>query len=377
MFYPPFCPNPSCTNHYLALEPQRKSEQGPKGSQPCPAPRWFWKKGWFATRSNPRKVRFVCKACRVSFNPSTFDVDYRLRLKISCRDVLSSFITCQGQRQLARLLGIAHTSISRRQSRLAAQALVLNARFFHAARADLECLVTGVKGWAHSRKLPYRVVFLSGKRSQAIWGYGIIAEPHLQAAKGMEKSHHSIVTFQPSSEERLMELVHAYECKKSSSRLWLDQVQNLVSSIQVSRWNDVETRQRSQKISSWFQKYLARQIRKDMASWVRLTSRMAKRPEREMERISVYVAWHNLVKPFRINGACRKKTHAEKAGLSQTWIQREWYEFLHKRAFASRERLLVFHKRIWNREDRWKTDGGNDLLKSARLVGRSPLEISE
>ncbi|HET7838535.1 MAG TPA: hypothetical protein VFL04_02160, partial [Rectinemataceae bacterium] len=77
--------------------------------------------------------------------------------------------------------------------------------------------------------------------------------------------------------------------------------------------------------------YLDRELRKDLREHVRETVCFGRNVNRQMERLSVYLWWHNFIKPHRAREGPR--SHAEAAGydgeriregLRWIWLRRAW-----------------------------------------------------
>lgn len=374
-FIPPFCPNPHCPNHHLPRDSER------------PLTPWYHRRGRFQSARSGEQPRFGCKCCGTTFNPSTFDVDYRLRLRVSCRDVLASLFTCQGQRQLGRWLGIHHRLVALRQSRLAAQAVALNARFFRDAHPDSEIVLDGFESFARSQYHPHHLNFVVGKHSQAIWAWNVVffrRKGRMRADQKAKRQQLDQVLHIPRNmaRDRAAELLREYAGMAHVKgvpqlRLYTDEHPAYKAALANAKLTDrvqhvtISSRKpRTTRNNLFAVNYVDRQLRKDLATLVRETTRMAQRPERELERIAVYLAWHNLNKPVRVEGPLSKITHAQLAGLSASWVEREWQRFQTERVFPAREPLREFHRRVWNREDRLKDKEGRDLWPTNENLGR-------
>ena len=94
--------------------------------------------------------------------------------------------------------------------------------------------------------------------------------------------------------------------------------------------------------------YLDRQLRKDMAEHVRETVCFGRNVNCAMDRLAVYVVYHNLRKPFReSNGDVR--SHAEVAGVGRQDVTRLVRGLYTRRLFGSRVGLDDRYRRQWLR----------------------------
>ena len=94
--------------------------------------------------------------------------------------------------------------------------------------------------------------------------------------------------------------------------------------------------------------YLDRQLRKDMAENVRETVCFGRNVNRAMDRLVVYLTYHNLKKPFR---EVKKKlySHAEVAGLSKREVGSLLYGLFSRRVYFSHLKPEEKLKRMWER----------------------------
>jgi hypothetical protein len=65
--------------------------------------------------------------------------------------------------------------------------------------------------------------------------------------------------------------------------------------------------------------YLDRELRKDLSEFHRKSTYFARDLGAQMQRVSIYICWHNFFKPYRINGK-DARSHAEVACISSEWV---------------------------------------------------------
>lgn len=362
-FVPPFCPNPQCACH---LNPQPTKNGKP----------WFYRRGTFALKNGETIPRFRCKICNKSFSLKTFLLSYYQRITVSYRDVLMAAVNCQGTRQSARSLGVSYKVIANRISRLTPQTLSLHARFLKEAQADNSLVYDGFESFSFSQYFPNNINLMVGSESMALWGCNF---SHLrrkgrmtEAQKAKRKILEEAWKIDPqevkkSTAELLKVMARVRKEKKQPKTILItDEHKAYVKALKESGEKECfehiqvpSRRARTVENPLFPINYLDRQARKDQSEHVRETTRMARRPERQMERVSMYLAYHNFCKPFRETGELRAITHAEKAGMDKAWTTREWEDMFITRRFGKREPLEDFHRKIWNREYK------NPLLESA------------
>lgn len=374
-FLPQFCPNPNCPHHLRRNSPQ-------SGEPP-----WFRFKSGYRTLRNGVVPRYQCTHCGRTFSRQTFSLDYRLRHSVSCAQVLASLFTCQGQRQLARVLGSDANAVARRLSRLGAQALATHARLLdQLPEADLEIVFDGLESFVHSHHHPLHVNLLVGKKAELVYGFNLVFLQHkgrmtaVQRAKrdaiestivrkkghGIEQAAAMFADYADwaASKGRHTLVLYTDKHRDYPAALKKAGLEDRVSHVQIS------SRQKRTVTNPLFAvNYLDRQFRKDKSEFVRETTRWAQRPDRMMERVAVYVAWHNIHKPHRIKDR-RSETHAQKMGLSGEWCEREWKRLQTERFFPKREPLRAFHCRIWYREGVLETVPRKDVFVPPVALGR-------
>lgn len=375
-FTPPFCPNPDCTQHH------RTHPLAP-GEDP-----WFLRKGAASSRLHPHIPRFRCKHCGRFFSSQTFSVDYRLRLRLRCVDVLPTLFTCQGIRQHARAQRVHHKAVALRQSRLAAQALALHARLLRDALPESTLVFDGFENFAYSQDFPNNHNLLVGKHSELIWGFNLVfllRKGRMTARQRARRTEleDELEIPENMSQNRARELFEGYD-RWARARgvahitLYSDKHPAYSAALKAAglteRWHHERIsskRARTPHNPLFPVNYLDRLIRKDLAEAVRETTRMARLPQRQLERLAVFVAYHNCRKPFREEHKVKKhQRHVERVGLSREWAEREWHRLGTERVFPAREPLWEFHKRVWNRQDVLKTQAGKEYFPSSRQLGR-------
>lgn len=136
---PPHCPNPNCPYH---------------GQLPD---RWRFKKtGFYHRLARPRRIqRFTCLHCRRSFSSQTFSTTYWQRYPQLNSLVFMKTLGCMANRQIARDLGVAPTTIDRCISRLGRHCLLLHTSLMHSARPATEIVIDGFESFELSQYHPF------------------------------------------------------------------------------------------------------------------------------------------------------------------------------------------------------------------------------
>jgi transposase-like protein len=135
---PPFCPNPNCRFHRDLAE-----------AWPCK------KLGFFYRQAKPHRIqRYLCNACGVTFSSQTFAADYWLKRP----DILPQLMlkTCGGManRQIARDLGCAASTVDGQLSRLGRHCLLFHEQMRQTATPALDIVIDGLESFEYSQFFP-------------------------------------------------------------------------------------------------------------------------------------------------------------------------------------------------------------------------------
>jgi len=313
-------------------------------------------------------ARFKCLTCGKTFSSQTFCLSYYDKLEVSYEQIILNLPSGQGLRQTARAMQLNHKVVARRLAKLVPQALSLHAHALQRARLDNTLVFDGFESFAYSQYYPNSIQLLVGQNSQVVWGFNIaplrrkgrMTETQRQRRAELELNGRPDPHLLEARCQELFESIYP-KAKNTPQPLTLvtDKHPAYPRALQkaglAQTWahQTISSRQARTKTNPLFAvNYLDRQFRKDLAEHVRETTRWAKRPEKQIGRVAVYLAWHHVQKPFRINGWNKVLRHLELAGWSKAELAREWKELLQNRRFGTREALHEWHRRVWNREDR-------------------------
>ena len=111
-FLPPHCPNANCLYH-----------------KPF-TPGWQYKKaGFFGRHLKPNRIqRFTCRHCRRSFSSQSFATTYWLKRPDILFQLFTKTTGCMSNRQVARDLNVAPSTIDNQLSRLARHCMLFHAK---------------------------------------------------------------------------------------------------------------------------------------------------------------------------------------------------------------------------------------------------------
>jgi transposase-like protein len=136
---PPFCPNPKCRFHNGSTR------------------RWPFKKIGFAYRIHwPfRNQRFLCKHCKRSFSRQTFSATYWQKRPDLDLNILPMVVACCANRQIARTLRVAPSTIDRHLARLGRHCLLFHMKTWQQAQTHGPLVVDGFETFEFSQYFPF------------------------------------------------------------------------------------------------------------------------------------------------------------------------------------------------------------------------------
>ncbi len=136
---PPHCPNPNCKYH-----------NGPTDT-------WRYKrKGWYTRLAHPRRIqRFTCLHCGRTFSTQTFSTTYWQRLPWLDEKIFMLAVGCMANRQIARAIGVAPSTIDRHLARLGRHCMLFHARMMASLTASPCVVIDGFETFELSQYFPF------------------------------------------------------------------------------------------------------------------------------------------------------------------------------------------------------------------------------
>ena len=135
---PPHCPNPNCIHHNNNGEP------------------WPFKKAGFFRRHTPphRIQRFTCKTCRRSFSTQTFSQSYWQKRPNLDAAIMTKTVGCMANRQIARDLRVAPSTIDRHVARLGRHCMLFHALMMRDQPPPAAIAIDGFESFELSQYFP-------------------------------------------------------------------------------------------------------------------------------------------------------------------------------------------------------------------------------
>src|SRR5262245_30042482 len=153
-FRPPFCPRSNCPSH-------------------CGTATWRYKRaGSYFRKAAPTEIpRYTCVVCGVSFSYQTFQTTYWLKRPDLLVALVSRLVACSGFRQIARELGVSHTTIMRMSERLGRHSLLFLWKDVQRIELSEPVVIDGFESFAHSQYYPCHFHLAVGSRSHFTYAF--------------------------------------------------------------------------------------------------------------------------------------------------------------------------------------------------------------
>jgi transposase-like protein len=165
-FVPEHCPWPACADHRL-----------PRGR-----PYRFHRHGVFVRKTDRRAVpRFRCLSCKRTFSQQTFACSYYLKRPELSVPIAAGLNAGSAHRQLARSLGCAPSTVTRRAARLGRHALLLCALALDQLPIDEPVVFDHFESFEFSQDLPVGVGTAVGQQSWFV--YDVAAARHRRVGR--------------------------------------------------------------------------------------------------------------------------------------------------------------------------------------------------
>lgn len=365
-FKPPFCANPTCIHHLPDL-------QHPYSD--------FQKWGFYRTTAFGTVPRFRCTTCGKTFSRQTFRVDYWLKRVFDYDDIIQRLASCSNLRAMGRAFHVAGKSISNRIGRAARQTLALESRLAATRRPTEDLAADGFESFCVSQFFPNNIHILVGAESQFVYeiDHVTLRRKGSMTPRQRQKRARLELRFRPPpgavavSFRRIVDacLSVLADAARPSLCLWTDEKRDYPRAIAhspcASALRDqgrfihrtVSSRAARTRDNTLFPvNYIDREIRKDLHEHVRETACFGRNVNAQMERMTLYLFFHNYRKPHRTRENSRR--HAEVAGyevdqiekeIGRVWEQRAWYTHTQLTESGIETWLRLRKTPLWDRPD--------------------------
>jgi transposase-like protein len=153
-FEPPHCPNPRCRHHRRTVT-------------------WRWHRdGWHRRKAAPHRVRrFRCRTCGRRFSSQCFRTTYWLKRPQLLPEILLQLNEGSGLRQVARRLGVAHSTVLNQVRRLGRHCLLFEQLHGPKGPPTESVVLDGLESFEMSQFWPFDLNAVVGSRSHHVRGF--------------------------------------------------------------------------------------------------------------------------------------------------------------------------------------------------------------
>ena len=332
-FVPPHCPNPNCPYH-------KELTQG-----------WRFKRiGYFRRQLNPSRIqRFLCLYCRRSFSSQTFSISYWLKRPDILPQLLTKTTGCMANRQIARDLNVAPSTVDRQLSRLGRHCLLFHARHMQTAEPATRVVIDGFVTFEHSQYYPFHhhlaveadTDFLLSFTDSEVRRSGTMTEAQKRKRKQLEDLHG-----RPDPRAVFKDVKHLLEVvTEGQPRVTVlsddhRTYQQVLATLPCESTHLVTSSQERRDAGNpLFPINLADLlIRHSSANHKRETIAWSKRRQRSAERLAVFLVWRNYMKGRREKER-RSPTPAQARGMVEDRVSVR--KLLERRLFVNRIEMPV------------------------------------
>jgi transposase-like protein len=339
LFTPPHCPRRDCLSHYDSTG-------------------WRWKKAGFHYRAHPpRKVqRYTCVDCGASFSFQSFQTTYWLKRPDLLRPIFFGIISCSSYRQIARQLGVSHTTVMRVAERLGRHSLLFQQQFLNGIEQLQEPIAAdGFETFEYSQYTPVHFNVAVGSRTHFAYGFTdseLRRKGRMTPIQRARRAYLEATFGRPDPkaiEKEMAELLRLLPEGKIDLRTdehlaYPRAVRRSGRAVKHSVTNSKEARTAHNPlfpVNLW-----DLLIRHSSSNHKRETIAFSKRRQNAAEKLAVLQVWRNFLKSF--SEKKQDSTPAMRLGLVNRKLSAE--DVLEERLFVSRIGLPVRLQSYYSRE---------------------------
>ena len=383
MKVPAFCPNPECKNHL----PENIPKHGKS---------WYSKSGFYRSLKSKEPVqRFICRDCGKQFSINTFSLNYYAKLELNYIRIMQFLSSGMSIRAMARHFKCAPGTVNRKIGNLARQCSVFMSFIIENLKLNEDFVADGFESFAVSQYFPNNFNILVGKDSQFVYHFdyvqlhrkGRMTEYQKKRAAKMKKlwptirDNEAIAFFE--IKQKIIEMARA-ACEDRVLKVYTDEKQVykrcLAGVKKLTCYDNSSVRFQHLTISSRKHRglhnelfpvnYMDREFRKDLAEHHRESTCFARNVNNSIDRMSVYIFYHNFFKPHRINIKEDKVTiHAAKAGIEKEMYSSMSAHLFTRRFFITHHNLDGNNEKVCHRAYQTPLKRQSDYLPRYALAG--------
>ena len=294
---PPHCPNPNCKYHNGSTDSWR-----------------FKRKGWYTRLVSPRRIqRFTCLHCGRNFSTQTFSTTYWQKLPQLDQKIFLLTVGCMANRQIARALDVAPTTIDRHVARLGRHCLLFHAKMIEGVPASGTVVIDGFETFELSQYYPFHhnvaveadtgfFLFHTDsplRRKGRMTAYQKKQRRELEAMHGrpdpqaVRKGMTELLRFITRGKEQIA-------IRSDEHQSYPPAIKDLPCSIRHEVTSSKDHRDKRNPL--WEVNLLDLMIRHSTAAHKRETIAWSKRRQGSVERLAIFQVWRNVIKRRWENG---------------------------------------------------------------------------
>jgi transposase-like protein len=327
---PPFCPNPKCSHHSGLKEG------------------WRYKRiGFFRRFVAPRRIqRFICLDCGRSFSCQTFSPDYWLKRPDILPKLMTKTTGCMANRQIARDLHVAPSTVDRQIDRLGRHCLLFHKQLTENMPPPGDITIDGFESFELSQYFPFHHHVAVDNTTGLFLGFTdspLRRKGRMTDYQKQRRSELEALYGRPDPKAVLKDMRELLEMvtKKAKQITIRSDDHRSYPRAMLNLPCDVDHRVTSSRVRRdrhnelWEVNLLDLVIRHSSGNHKRETIAWSKRRQGSSLRLAVFMVWRNCVKK-RWEKRCRK-TPAMEAGLCDRALTAK--EILVERLFPTRTKL--------------------------------------
>ncbi|GAB6089436.1 hypothetical protein [Spirochaeta dissipatitropha] len=373
MHTPPFCPNENCTHHnHHKRSRYEKSRVG----------KWFWLKGKRSSACAGDFQRFQCKHCGRFFTERTFSIDYRVHRIVSYSDLLKDVRSRCSLAATQRNRGISPSIRRNRISRLARNCIALHAELKPYLRKPEDLIADGFVSFEVSQYYPSNLHVVIGKESEYLYAMDHVTIRRTGKMSERQKKQQARLeaVFRPEPRGIVNSFSRVMGTMSDCIEQWklpemptlnmpgavtfitdnkleypiaigiCERLHTQIASSKVN-WKTISSdHHRGPGGPMFAMDNFDRELRKDIAAYVRETVTFRRNVVNAMESAQVYRMYHNFMKPYRSRGKSKERRW-QRVGLPEKIVRSRLKKMFTQRAFLSHLTAVPEEdERIWKRQ---------------------------
>jgi len=289
---PLFCPNPDCRFHHRQPEP------------------WPYQKyGYYPRQKPPYSVqRYRCRHCGRCFADQTFKATYWLKCPEHLIEVQKHAVSGAANRQIARILRCAPTTVDNHLARLGRHCILLHRHFMQNVSTFSDIVVDGLVTFERSQYHPFEIVAAvdrdtsfvihfaeaERRRSGRMTAYQKKKRAKLEALYGKARPR--------AVRDAVTEVLHQALAGASKAQLWSDEHTTYPRVVRTIDWCEVDHRTVNSKVIRTFSNPLFEVncldmlLRHCLKNHTRETIGFCRRRQDSIYRMAIMLVWRNYIK---------------------------------------------------------------------------------